>query len=35
MVPDEVLKMGVDNMVRTALEAILILEAERPLMARV
>jgi purine-nucleoside phosphorylase len=31
MVPDEVLKMGVDNMVRTALEAILILEAERPL----
>ena len=31
MVPDEVLKMGVDNMVRTALETILILEAERPL----
>jgi purine-nucleoside phosphorylase len=31
MVPDEVLKMGVDNMVRTALEAVLILEAERPL----
>ncbi len=31
LVPDEVLKMGVTTMIQTALEAIVLLEAERPL----